>query len=95
MKRHFLKVKGKKALTLYKPIPSKIYIAPGVLLHQGLLILRGTCDGIAGNGGAKRERGLFTFLPLNKSLLLEGFDNPNAHRLAILLCVSDVGENLG
>ena len=22
----------------------------------------GTCDGIAGNGGAKRERGLFTFL---------------------------------
>ena len=38
---------------------------------------------------------LFTFLPLNKSLLLEGFDKPNAHRLAILLRVSDVGENLG
>ena len=37
----------------------------------------------------------FTFLPLNKSLLLEGFDKPNAHRLAILLCVSDVGKNLG
>ncbi len=38
---------------------------------------------------------LFTFLPLKKSLLLEGFDKPNAHRLAILLCISDVGENLG
>ena len=37
----------------------------------------------------------FTLLPLNKSLLFEGFDKPNAHRLAILLCVSDVGENLG
>lgn len=69
--------------------------APGVLLHQGLLALRGTCDGIAGNGGTKRERGLFTLLPLNKSLLLEGFDKPNAHRLAILLCIADVGENLG
>ena len=35
--------------------------APGVLLHQGLLTLRGTCDGIAGNGGAKRERGFLPF----------------------------------
>ena len=32
---------------------------------------------------------------VKKSLLLEGFDKPNAHRLAILLCISDVGENLG
>ena len=43
---------------------------------------------------------LFTFLPfypfpLKKSLLLEGFDKPNAHRLAILLGIADVGENLG
>ena len=38
---------------------------------------------------------LFTFLPLNKSLLFEGFEETLAHRLAILLCVSDVGENLG
>ena len=37
----------------------------------------------------------FTFLPLNKSLLLEGFEETLAHRLAILLCVSDGGENLG
>ena len=36
--------------------------APGVLLHQGLLTLRGTCDGIAGNGGRKEGEGLFTFL---------------------------------
>ena len=48
--------------------------APGVLLHQGLLTLRGTCDGIAGNGGAKRERGFlpfyfFTLLPLKKAFL--------------------------
>ena len=57
--------------------------APGVLLHQGLLTLRGTCDGIAGNGGAKRERGflpfyfftfllfyLFTFLPFKSAFSL-------------------------
>ena len=37
----------------------------------------------------------FTFLPLKKSLLFEGFEETLAHRLAILLCVSDVGENLG
>ena len=37
----------------------------------------------------------FTLLLLNKSLLLEGFEETLAHRLAILLCVSDVGENLG
>ena len=52
----------------------------------------------------RRERGRkegegafcpFTFLPLNKSLLLEGFEETLAHRLAILLCVSDVGKNLG
>ena len=36
--------------------------APGVLLHQGLLTLRGTCDGIAGNGGRKEGEGLFTLL---------------------------------
>ena len=38
---------------------------------------------------------LFTFLPLNKSLLFEGFDKPNAHRLAIFLGIANVGENLG
>lgn len=38
---------------------------------------------------------LFTIFPLNKSLLFEGFEETLAHRLAILLCVSDVGENLG
>ena len=54
----------------------------------------------------RRERGRkegegafypFTFLPFYfyKSLLLEGFEETLAHRLAILLCVSDVGENLG
>ena len=32
---------------------------------------------------------------LNKSLLFEGFEETLAHRLAILLCISDVGENLG
>ena len=32
---------------------------------------------------------------VKKSLLFEGFDKPNAHRFAIFLCVSDVGENLG
>ncbi len=37
----------------------------------------------------------FTFLPLNKSLLFNGFEETLAHRLAILLCVSNVGENLG
>ena len=37
----------------------------------------------------------FYLLLLNKSLLLEGFEETLAHRLAILLCVSDVGENLG
>ena len=51
--------------------------------------------------GAQRERGgflpfyFFTFLPLNKSLLFEGFEETLAHRLAILLCIADVGENLG
>ena len=52
----------------------------------------------------RRERGRkegegafypFTLLPLNKSLLFEGFEETLAHRLAILLCVSDVGKNLG
>ena len=37
---------------------------------------------------------LFTLLPLKKSLLFEGFDEPNTHRLAILLGIADVGENL-
>ena len=53
--------------------------------------------------GCKEGEGLFTllpfypftFLPLKKSLLFEGFEETLAHRLAILLCVSDVGENLG
>lgn len=36
--------------------------APGVLLHQGLLTLRVTYDGIAGNGGRKEGEGLFTLL---------------------------------
>ena len=37
----------------------------------------------------------FTFLPLKKSLLLEGFEETLAHRLAIFLGIADVGENLG
>ena len=32
---------------------------------------------------------------VKKSLLLEGFDKPNAHRLAIFLGIANVGENLG
>ena len=32
---------------------------------------------------------------VKKSLLLEGFEETLAHRFAILLCVSDIGENLG
>ena len=35
---------------------------------------------------------------LEDDLIKAGFwdsDKPNAHRLAILLCVSDVGKNLG
>ena len=48
-----------------------------------------------GEGGTLLPFYLFTFLPLNKSLLLEGFEETLAHRFAILLCVSNVGENLG